>query len=167
MPHPSHPTAPQGTEDVTTGTPEPIVDDALAPAAPDDVRSDDSVPMEADTGATTPGDALPMEQPVAIADESRSFTALTYLRDSTPQGVLVHVTVTADGQDPVSLDQIELGFEFSDGQVHVTTLPAETLEPTRTWEADLLLEAVVTDLAPGASVVRYTWGDQPDQYSRL
>lgn len=161
------PTTPIDPDAVDEGAPTPIVEDSLAAPEDADVTPEVDPEFEQLPEPVTAEEALPLETPVALADGDRSVTLLSYLRDATDEGVLVHVLATAAGLEPVRLDEIELGVEFPDGQTVSVGLPIRELEPTQTWEADLLLEAVVADLAPGASTVRYSWGDQPDQYAGL
>lgn len=154
---------------IAEGPPEPIVEDSLAEPDPQDIAPPEEpaeveeppVPDEAATAA-------PIDQPVVLgAETEQSATALGYLRDATPDGVLIHVMITADGTEPVDLGQLELGAELADGQAVTALLPAVILQPQETWEADVLLDAVVEDLAPGTSVLRWTLLGQADQYSTL
>ena len=164
MPYPMNPPE---LEVVDEGEPAPIPDDSLAEPDPADIEAAPAIEEEEPAEPDTADDALAMEIPIILGAEPVTLTALTYLRDSTPEGVLIHAMITADGTEPADLGLLELGVELSDGQVVEAVLPDVKLESGETWEADLLLDAVVADLAPGASVVRYTFSGEADRFARL
>lgn len=149
---------------VDPGPPAPIVDDSLGDPDPADVAAPPSIEEIEAADPSSTAAALPIDTPIVLGTERSRLTVLSYLRDATPDGVLIHVMATADGADPSRLEQLSLELRLPGGDSAQLVLPAQSLAMGDSWEADLLFPVVAADLAPGASVLRLVFPGQAAQF---
>lgn len=158
------PAEPATTDDFTVGEPTPIISPSLDTPTPEAVDTDGSneeAPLP--TSATAPH---PLDQPLYVGSATKGFTVLTYVRDVTAEEILLHVMVTAAGEQRVNLAALGVTLLAPQAVEVPLELPDLYLQPGTLWEADVPIAAAGSqNFTPGTALMRYTFERQPDLYA--